>query len=391
MSWLLMLSLSCSEVDHDDHEGHDDHQEESEGHDEHDGERVVELTPEAVASARIRVDPAKTSVLAGTVSLPGRIALDPRKEALVSAWISGQLDAIRVRPGDVVTKGQLLAKVQSPELGEAVAAFRAAKAADDAADAKLARLVRLEGEGVTARSQVLAAEAEHAAAVGAMEAAEERLRILGVDPTLGDPHEGDHFPSQVPIRAPLAGKVLMTDATVGERVEPGATLFHIGDLDEVWLLVDVYEGNLGAVSTDQGVTFTVEAWPQETFVGTVEQIGDWVEPQARTVEVRVVVPNADHRLKPNMFAEAQLTVAANGPVGVVLPAEALVDLDGEHVVFIEEEPGHYEAREVQVASTTTDQVQIAQGVEAGEPVVIDGAFALKSELEKGELGEGHAH
>ena len=391
MTWLLLLGLSCSEHDgHDDHIGHEDHDDAGE-HDEHGEDRVVKLTPAAVNAARIRVEPATTSAQVETLSLPGRIALDPRREALVSAWISGQLDAIRVRPGDTVAKGQLLAQVQSPELGEAVAAFRAALAADDAADAKLARLIRLEEDGVAAQSQVLTAEAEHAATVGALEAAEERLRILGVDPTVGDPHEGDHFPSQVPIRAPIAGKVLTTDATVGQRVEPGESLFHIGDLDEVWLLVDVYEGQLGLVSAGQSVTFTVDAWPGERFVGTVERVGDWVQPQARTVEVRVVVPNPEHRLKPNMFAQAQVALEATGPERIVVPANAVTLLDGQSVVFIEEEPGHYEARGVEIRSQTATQAWLSSGVNVGESVVVDGAFALKSELEKGELGEGHAH
>lgn len=384
--WIGMLACSLPGGKSDEHDGHDER-------DEHGSEvRVVELTPEAMASARIVVSTAEEGALSNGLSLPARITLDPRREAIVSAWIAGQVDTISVRPGESVKKGQRLAQVQSPDLGTAVAAFRTAEARDRAADARLERLKRLEADGVSSRAQVLEAEADHAEAEGQLEAAEERLRILGIPLSFGDPHKGEHFPSRVPVRSPIAGTVLTADASVGERVEPGQALFRVGALDEVWLLLDVYERDLAAVSKGQSVQFGVEAWPGETFQGEVAQVGDWIEPDARTVEVRVVVANPEHKLKPNMFATAQL--AADAEVlerGIVVPVEAVQPVEGAEVVFIEEEPGHFEARSITVAERTPSRVRLAAGVEVGERVVTEGAFALRSELEKSELGEGHAH
>ena len=188
--WLLTLS-GCDGAhdghddghDHDEHseEAHDEHGEE-EAHDEH-GDGTVELSAEAISAARIVVEPAASGTLQGELTLPARITMDPLREALISAWIEGQLDAIRVRPGEDVRKGQTLATVQSPDLGAAIAAFRSASAQDAAADARLERLNRLLEAGVAAKAEVLQAEADHAEAEGALEAAEERLRIFGVDPT----------------------------------------------------------------------------------------------------------------------------------------------------------------------------------------------------------------
>ena len=381
MTPILLFLLACLGTP----EPVDDH-----GHDRVPG--TIELTPEAVASARIAVSVATEGTLANGMSLPARIALDPRKEAMVSAWIAGQVDTISVRPGDQVERGQELARVQSPELGEAVAAFRTAKARDDAADARLERLRRLEADGVSSKAQVLESEADHAEAEGDLEAAEERLRILGVPMNIGSPHSGEHFPSRVPVRSPIAGTVLTADASVGERVDPGQALFHVGDLDEVWLVLDVYERDLAAVRAGQGVTFTVEAWPELTFAGDVAQVGDWIEPDARTVEVRVVVPNPEHKLKPNMFATAELTAVDKAPqTGLILPLDAVQRIDGTDTVFVETEPQHFTARPVAVAERTATQVRLSSGLEVGERVVTEGAFALKSELEKSELGAGHAH
>jgi cobalt-zinc-cadmium efflux system membrane fusion protein len=302
------------------------------------------------------------------------------------------VDAISVRPGDSVGRGGLLGTVQSPELGAAIAAYRSSRARDDAADARLERLQRLESQGVSSRSQVLEAEAAHSEAEGDLEAAEERLRILGVDPSVGDPHGGEHYVSHVPLRSPIGGKVLRVDAAVGRNVAPGETLFHVGDLSQVWLLVDVYERDLGQVREGQPVSFTVAAWPETTFQGAVEHVGDWVDPDGRTIEVRVGVDNSDGRLKPNMFATATLAVGApEAASGVVLPAAAVTELDGRTVTFIQTDVGRFEARPVDVAERSATEVLVAAGVEPGATVVIDGAFALKSELEKSELGEGHAH
>ena len=353
---------------------------------------TVVLTPEAVAAARIEVRPAEVGTLRGELTLPGRIALDPRKEAVVSAWIAGQVDAIYVRTGDTVSRRASLGSVQSPELGEAIAAFRAAKARDGAEEARLDRLRTLVADGVASRSQLLEAEAAHAEVEGMLEAAEERLRILGVDPSIGDPTKGEHYVSRVRVRSPIAGTVLSTNARIGQRVAPGEMLFHVGDLSEVWLLADVFEADLAQVATGQAVRFSVPAWPGEDFEGRVAQVGSWVEPESRTVEVRVVVDNPAAKLMPNMFASARISVASGDlPRGVVLPLAAVQDLDGHAVVFVEEAPGRFKVRPVEVAQQTPDQLRLESGLQAGEAVVTTGAFALKSELEKGELGDGHAH
>jgi cobalt-zinc-cadmium efflux system membrane fusion protein len=163
-------------------------------------------------------------------------------------------------------------------------------------------------------------------------------------------------------------------------------LFHVGNLDEVWLLADVYERDLSAVKAGSAMSFTVDAYGPEVFTGRVDQVGDWLNPDSRTAEVRVVVPNADHRLKPNMFAKARLSLA-DGPVseGLALPAEAVQTVDGKPSAFVEVEPGKYAVRPVKTEPLADGRVQVLTGLVAGERVVIDGAFTLKSELAKSEL------
>lgn len=363
---------------------------EEHGHDEASG--VVELGEAAREAARLRIEPARTGSLSRELSSPGRIALDPLREAQLSAWMGGQVDDIAVRPGDDVRRGQRLASIRSPELGEAVAAYRGAVARDEAADARLERVQRLQQAGVASEAQLHEAEADHAETVSQLEAAEERLRILGVPRDAVDPHAGEHYPSRVPLTSPIDGTLLTAEATVGTRVEPGQALFRIGDLSTVWLLIDVFERDLSALREGQTVRFTVPAWPGRTFSGTVDQVGDWVEPSSRTVEVRVVVDNADEALKPNMFASVLLDRSdGTGERGIVLPAEALSDDDGQPIVYREVSEGHYEPVVVGIGARTAREVLVTSGLSEGDRVVIEGAFAVHSQANRSELGGGHAH
>ena len=250
----------------------------------------------------------------------------------------------------------------------------------------------LEEGGVSSKAQVLDAQATVAETLGTLEAAEERLRVLGVDPFQGDPSQGEHYPAHVPVVSPIKGEVLQVLVSVGQQVDPGTPLFRVGDLDKVWLIADIYAADLSKVKAGQEAAFTVDAWPGERFVGEVDQVGSWVEPSARTVELRVIVANPDHRLKPGLFAHA--TIASSdqqGPEGILLPASAVTEIEGKSSVFVQEAPGVFEVRPVVVGEQMGGEVRLSSGLEAGQPVVTEGVFALKSELEKGELGEGHAH
>ena len=326
------------------------------------------------------------------VTVPARISLDPRREARVSAVTAGTLERILVSPGDHVKAGEALASVLSPELGAAIGDHLSAHAKLETARARRDRVASLHADGFSSKSQLLDAEAELTVAAAEAEAAEERLRVLGVRPETVRPGEGEHFSSRFSVRTPIAGEVLGIDATIGRSVSGGEPLFHVGNLDEVWLILNVYETNLAAVQPGAEVAFTVAAYPGETFTGTVDDIGGWLDPDSRTAKVRVVVPNEAHRLKPNMFAEARLSLASpDAGTGLVIPAEAVQQIEGKPSVFVEEEPGRFEVVAVETEILPDGRLHVTGGLQPGERVVVEGAFTVKSELAKGELGHGHAH
>jgi cobalt-zinc-cadmium efflux system membrane fusion protein len=357
---------------------------------EHPGEIV--LSEVALANARLEVAALAPVALDGRVAVPARIALDPRREARVSAVTAGTLERILVRPGDQVKEGGALATVVSPELGTAIGAHLSAVASLETAKARRDRLASLYDDGFSSKSQLQEAEAQLTVAMAEAEAAEERLRVFGISPSAVRPEAGQHFASRFSVRSPVQGEVLAIEATLGKSVTSGEPLFHVGNLDEIWLVMDVGERHLASVVVGAQVSFTVEAYGAEAFVGTVDQIGGILHPQTRTAEVRVVVPNDGHRLKPNMFAQAQLALSSGSvSEGLVVPAEAVQQVEGRATVFVEEAPGRFRVVTVQTEPLPDGRLHLVDGVQPGARLVIGGAFTLKSELGKGELGEGHAH
>lgn len=368
----------------------EEHQEEAEGgHDDHGGEVV--LSSIALGNARLRVVTLTPSALDAETTVPARITLDPRREARVSAVTNGTLERILVRPGDTVATGGSLGTVLSPELGAAIGDHLAASARLDNDRARRDRIETLHAGGFSSLAEMAQAEADYTVAAAEAEAAEERLRVFGVSPERARPKEGEHFSSRFAVKSPIDGEVLSIDVSLGASVDSGDPLFHVGNLDEVWLILDVYERSLAKVQVGAPVSFTADAYGDEVFTGTVDQIGGWLDPDSRTTEVRVVVPNPDHRLKPNMFAKARLALGGEGHgEGLVVPSDAVQNVEGRPSAFIEEEPGRYAVRPVRTEPLPDGRLRVISGLEVGEKVVFDGAFTLRSELAKGELGEGDA-
>lgn len=393
---IALLFLACTSLfstigEGEEHEDHDEHGEEAGAAEAEEHKGSVNLSPEARAAAELVVMPAEARPWSGGFGTTARVQLDPRREARVGVSAEGQLDRIFLQPGDAVAIGTVLAEVRSPALGEAIGAYHAEEADRDVALARLDRLQELEASGTSSKAQVAEAAAQAAGARAAYEAAEERLRVLGVNPGKLD---GEHFPSRFPVKSPLAGELLRAEVSVGQAVAPGAPLFHVGNLDQIQVILDVFERDLSRVSEGQEVRFTVEAWPGEAFAGRIDWVGSIVESDSRTIEVRLVVDNPGHRLKPGMFGRADLGSAASATAAalpsVVVPAGAIQEVEGRPSVFVEED-GRFEARAVTLGERNAVDVQVLTGLTAGEPIVVKGAFTLKSELAKAELGGGHAH
>jgi len=188
------------------------------------------------------------------------------------------------------------------------------------------------------------------------------------------------------LKAPLAGVIIERAAAIGELIAKGQSVGTISDLRELWVIAEVTERDIALVKPGQETAFTVPAYPGETFRGRVALVENHVEPQSRTVEVRILTDNADARLKPGMFADVEIVTAIRDDV-LTVPESAL-QTDGENqIVFVALADRRFERREVKRGLECAGRVEILAGLQASETVVTDGSFILKSEMLKDQLGE----
>ena len=188
------------------------------------------------------------------------------------------------------------------------------------------------------------------------------------------------------LKAPIDGVIIERTATAGELVDKSKAIYTISDPAQLWAIAEVKERDIAAVKSGQDATFTVLAYPQEKFEGKVVLVGNQVESDSRTLEVRIAVANSDGRLKAGMFADVEIvtTILDN----VLLIPDGALETDGENqIVFVALDGKKFEKRVVKLGLEQSGRVQILSGVKAGENVVTDGSFILKSEMLKGQLGE----
>ncbi|MGH7574166.1 MAG: efflux RND transporter periplasmic adaptor subunit [Longimicrobiales bacterium] len=342
---------------------------------------VVTLDSTAMSMADIRVGTAAV-VEANRLPVTGTITYDENRVSHIGPRTEGRIVALRADLGSRVERGQLLAVLESPEVGATRAELHEAEALLRIQTENHAREQRLEAQGISSRKELLDAEAELRRAEAAMQSATERLRTLGAG-------HGDG--GQFTIVAPFDGVVVEKHATLGEVADPSDQLFTVADLGNLWIELDIFERDLERVSTGQPVVVSTAAYPDRTFPGQIVYVADVLDPERRTVRARVEVENPERSLKPGMFATAEIEIGNGEPV-VVVPREAVQDVEGRSIVWVPgDAPGQFRAQPVDAGAAMEDgRMRILSGLAAGEPVVVAGAFTLKAELSKGEFG-GHGH
>ena len=211
-----------------------------------------------------------------------------------------------------------------------------------------------------------------------VEAARQRLALWDLSPEAVEGLEEGREPSRtMPFRSPATGFVIAKQATQGQHVSAGESLYTVADLSEVWVEADLYEEELSLVSVGAQATVSVAAYPGEPVQGRVIYIYPFVEEQTRTVRVRLALPNPRGRLKPGMYADVALDASLGE--SVVVPTNALLDSGAEQHVFVSHGDGYFEPRPVVVGRRLGDTVQILEGLEGGEVVATSATFFLDSE------------
>lgn len=317
---------------------------------------------------------------ADTFYLTGTITFDAARVSHVGPRTQGRVRHVPLDVGASVSAGDTLVVLDSPELGAAQAHWAQSRVSREVAFRNFERTERLYRDGIVSERRRLEVDAELRERDAGLTAALQALTALGATP---DTSGSGLFV----IRSPLSGEVVEKHATVGEVVGPETSLFIIGELNQVWLLLDLYETDLRRVRPGLAVRVIADAYPDRLFTARASVISSVVDTVSRTVKVRVEIPNRDHLLKPGMFARAGLVLDA-APGAIAIPHAAVQSLDGRDVVFVPAGDGRFKVQPVRIGPPRAGGwVQVLEGVARGDTIVAAGSFALKAQMMLGGAGE----
>ena len=312
---------------------------------EHAEEKGLVLSAEEISVAGIRVALLQEQVVSDQLAVTATITANQDKLARVAPRVPGRLAKVMVNLGDNVRQGQPMALIDSIEVGEARSAYAQAASERGLAKANLDRAEKLYADQIIAQKDYLRARAESEKANAVLRAAGEKQQ-----------------------------------AYLAQSDKP---LFSVADLSTVWIETNLFEKDIGRVKVGAPATVTVTAYPGETFKGKVTYISSVMDKESRTIKARVDVPNADGRLKLEMFATASITTSGSSKA-LLVPDEAVVLIQGQPTAFVQERDG-FEARPVELGDKLRGQVALKSGIKAGEKVVVSGAYALKAKMLKSQI------
>ncbi len=192
--------------------------------------------------------------------------------------------------------------------------------------------------------------------------------------------------------SPIDGIIVNIHATLGETASPDREAFIVTDPGKIWVRGDVPELEIVRVESGSAAIVRIHAFPELALLGTITYVAPALDPETRSLPIRVTLEAPDSRLRSNMFASVELIGGGRDERVVAVPAEAVVSLDGRYAVFVPaDEPNTFRPAFVQLGRRGGAFFEVRSGLPEGTRIATGGAFVLKSVLKSGELSEGHAH
>ena len=344
----------------------------------------VTLSAEEMASIELTYGRAEERELAPSFEAPAEIQAEPDRQATIGPRVAGRVVSVSVNIGDRVERGASLVVLESERVGRARADMIAARARENVARRALARQQSLLEGRVTSQRAVEEAEGALEIARADVLAARTQLAAYGITG-----RGGVGGSARVVLRSPIAGVVVARPIHIGQWLEGSDVAVEVVDLDEVWARATVYEREMRLVREGQPIQIEVRAFPREVFSGTISRVAGTLEERTRTVSVIATLPNAEHRLRPGMFATARIQGAHAHQATRMLsiPWAAVQQVDHHPAVFVKVAEGVFELHRVHTGERTGDLVEVLNGVAPGDEVVAQGSFLLKGQLLRSTLGE----
>lgn len=305
---------------------------------------IVKISVEKVQRAGVRTEVVEMRVLSEPLRVPGTVALDERLERSITIRTEGFIEKVYAgATGQHVKAGDPLFRIYSPQIVQAAVEYRIA------------------------------------AAGGQKTIGVKKLRNYGVPESYikNIPPNGD-IPLSLDWPSPVDGVLMSKNIVVGARVMPGDELYRLADVTNVWVIADVPEQDVGRVTIGNPVTIAVRAYPGETFLGKVAFVLPELKKETRTAQVRIELPNPNHRLLHSMYADVTIDTGSTAAV-IAIPEAAVIDSGNKQVAIIEVSEGRFKPQSVKLGRRGGGQVEVLEGLAVGEKIVTRANFLIDAE------------
>ncbi len=326
----------------------------------------------------LTIDEVKSSEVRDSLALSARIELDQAKVARIGATVTGRVTEIDAMLGQAVKKGERLALLNSTELGKAQSDYLKATSQVNLRRVTVKRAERLMDSGVLSEAELQERQAVLTEADVDLRAATDQLRVMGMsEADLKRLASQRNIHSFSPVTTSIEGVVIERNIAIGQVVQPTDSLYTVADLSKLWLVAEVPEQQAHWAREGDQVQAEVPALPEQEVVGKLIYVADMVNPETRTVTVRMALANPDRLFKPQMLA--RLKISKPGSQALVIPSQAVVRENDQDYVFVETAPSQFQLRSVRLGREENHQRALLSGLKAGERIVTNGAFHLNNE------------
>lgn len=343
-----------------------------------DGTKVRFRTHETARLAGLRFAKAVTQPATREVLATARVVYDATRVAQVNPRMPGVVRSIRADVGTKVRARSALAVIESADVGAEQSRLQSARGRLEVADANYLRVETLRTDGIAPEKELLAARQEREEARAAVRSAEASLGMVGAVADGG---------ARYTVTSPIDGVITQRNATMGRLVDGDDILFEIVDASEMWIELDVPETDLALVTVGRSVVLTLDGLPDRQFTGTVSYVAPAVDLRTRTAVARVPLKNADGALRANVFGRGHIAVS-DPRAALAVPRAAVQRARSVSLVFVRVADDLFEARRVKIGPASGDLLSVSGRLEAGDDVVTDGSFLLKTETLKESIGAG---
>jgi cobalt-zinc-cadmium efflux system membrane fusion protein len=311
----------------------------------------------------------------------GRIDFNELFLSRIGANVTGRVSEILAVPGQIVKQGDVLAKITSTELTQSQLAYLKAKSASQLADQAANRAKILYKEDVIALAELQKREAESSSARAEFRAANDQLRVQGMDQASIDRlAKSGVIESINNVIATIPGEIVERKINKGQVVQPADALFTVADLSTLWAISEVPESNSYLIRKGQKASLFIPALRNQEIEGTVAHVDSIVNPQTRTVVVRMELPNKEGQIKPGMLAT--MLIESQPVEKMVVPVGAVVREDNHDHVFVRIDDDLYRMVPVKLGPEGRGYRPVISGLKDGQEIAISGAYHLNTERKR---------